>query len=136
MISAEALATVDEKYPYGKIKLIKNTLIAFLLILGLGVGVFLVDFVTDIQFSLDIQEMATTDFSSEMEDCRNNIEKLNYEFNITQNCFQPGSNQIEIFRCMNYLNKLQQEANMCFNRGQHFQNQDEFQYMRDNLISL
>ena len=101
----------------------------------MGVGVFLVDFVTDIQFSLDIQDKANfTGFSAKIENCRNQ-ENLNYEFNITMNCFQPESNQTEIFKCMDYLNKLQQEASKCFNRGQHFQNEKQFQNMRDNLIS-
>ena len=138
-ISAEALTTVDEKYPYGKMKFIKNTILAFILILGVGVGVFLVDFVTDIQFSLDIQDKATPtqNFSAEVEKCRNHTENLNYEFKTTMNCFQPDSNQTEIFNCMNYLNKLQQEASKCFNRGQHFgiKKQYQFQYMRDNLTS-
>ena len=116
-------------------KFIKNTLLAFALILGLGVGVFLVDFYTDITFSLDILEKAGMNFSLPMGECRDNITELNNKF-ISMDCFQPESNQTEIFRCMDYLNKLKQEASNCFNKGQHFQNQNEFLYMRDNLISL
>ena len=132
---ADAIATADEKYPYDKIKFIKNTLIAFILILGVGIGFFLLDFVTDIQFSIDMQHMVERDISSEIEKCNVEIQRQNAEYTTNYTtCFETNSSMKERFNCMNFLNKLQQGASKCFNRGQHFDDKDQFQYMRDNLI--
>ena len=118
-------------------KFYKNTILAFILIVGVGVGVFILDFVTDIQFSLDILKMSRNNFSDEIGECRYQVV---FQLDTTRNCFHSNSTQREIFRCMEFLNKLQKEASKCFNRGQHFQNQSraekEFQYMRDNLNSF
>lgn len=51
-------------------------------------------------------------------------------------CFQPDrKNVTEVFDCMNYLIKLQLETSRCFNRGQHFkdENQYKFKDIRDNF---
>ena len=111
-----------------------NTLHAFFIILGVGIGFFLLDFVTDIQFSFDMQSMVARNITEEIRNCSRKFEKLNAIYtNI--NCSTTNDNMKEMFNCMNFLSQLQQEARKCFNRGQHFgfQNMNQFQYMRNNF---
>ena len=63
-------------------------------------------------------------------------EEMKKEFN-EMTCFQ-SEDRTENFKCLDFLNKLQQEARNCFNREQHFdsENLKQFTYMRINLISI
>ena len=109
-----------------------------MMILGLGIGFFLLDFGTDIDFSVDMSQMSShvssSNFTEEIRDCRIKTEKMKKEFN-NMTCFQ-SEDRTENFKCLDFLNKLQQEARNCFNREQHFdsENLKQFTYIRINLI--
>ena len=132
-ITAKAISTVDEKYHYGAGKFWKEIILAFVTTLVLGVGLFLLDFGTDISFSVDMYNMSKRNFSEEISECRGRVLKMNERY-FEMDCFQLD-NTTENFRCLNYLGELQQEAKRCFERKQHFQNPQQFQfgYMRNNL---
>ena len=134
------MINIDEKYPYGKIKFWKETLISAMMILGLGIGYYVLDFGTDIDFSVDMSQMSShvssSNFTEEIRNCRMKTEEMKKEFN-EMTCFQ-SEDRTENFKCLDFLNKLQQEARNCFNREQHFdsENLKQFTYMRIDLISI
>ena len=105
-----------------------------MMLLGLGIGFFLLDFGTDLNFSADMNQMSSIN-TTKYEGCRNETEELELkkEFN-EMTCF--GSDRRESFKCLDFLNKFQQKARSCFNREQHFDsgNLKQFTYMRINLI--
>ena len=111
-----------------------------MMILGLGIGFYLLDFGTDIDFSVDMNQMSShvssSNFTEEIRDCRMKTEEMKKEFN-EMTCFQ-SEDRTENFKCLDFLNKLQQEARNCFNREQHFDsdNLKQFTYMRINLILM
>ena len=136
-ISANALSNIDEKYPYGKIKFLSATLISAMMILGLGIGFYLLDFGTDLSFSADMNQMSSMNRNTtKYEGCWNKTEELELKkkFNV---CFQSNDRR-ENFKCLDFLNKLQQEARNCFNREQHFESENlkQFTYMRIGLILI
>ena len=137
---ANALSKIDEKYPYGKIKFWKEIFLSALMILGLGIGFYLLDFGTDLDFSVDMSQMSShvssSNFTDKIRDCRMKTEEMKKEFN-EMTCFQ-SDDRTENFKCLDFLNKLQQEARNCFNREQHFDsgNLKQFTYMRIDLISI
>ena len=135
-ISANALNNVDEKYPYGNVKFLRLTSISAMMILGLGIGIFLFDFGTDISFAVEMTEMSAQKSTEEIEMCRKKTEELNHNYT-AMTCYQ-SLNRTENFKCMDLLNKVQHEARNCFNREQHFdsENLKQFTYMRITLILI
>ena len=112
-----------------------------MMILGLGIGFYLLDFGTDLDFSVDMSQMSShvssSNFTEEIRDCRmKTVERLKKLSN-EMTCFQT-EDRTENFKCLDFLNKLQQEARNCFNREQHFdsENLKQFTYMRIDLISI
>ena len=76
-IPADALTKIDGKYPYGKMKFIKETCLAALVILILGIGFFLADFGTDLQFSIEMSSMSAMSnqsFTEEIENCTRDVQ--------------------------------------------------------------
>ena len=110
------------------------------MILGLGIGFYLLDFGTDLDFSVDMNQMSShlssSNFTEEIRDCRMKTEEMKKEFN-NMTCFQT-EDRTENFKCLDFLNKLQQEARNCFNREQHFKSENlkQFTFMRIDLISI
>ena len=74
LIAADALTKIDGKYPYGNVKFIKETCLAGLGILILGIGFFLADFGTDLQFSIEMSSMSNQSFTEEINDCTRDIQ--------------------------------------------------------------
>ena len=98
--------------------------------LVLGIGLYLLDFGTDISFSVDMNNMANRNFSGEISECRGKIVRMNERYEM--DCFHSDI-LTKNFRCLNDLGKLQQEAKRCFERKQHFQDPAQFIYMRNGL---
>ena len=73
-LPADALTKIDGKYPYGNVKFIKETCLAGLVILILGIGFFLADFGTDLQFSIEMSSMSNQSFTEEINDCTRDIQ--------------------------------------------------------------
>ena len=73
-IPADALDKIDSKYPYGKMKFIKETCLAALVILILGIGFFLADFGTDLQFSIEMSAMSNQNFTEEINNCTRDVQ--------------------------------------------------------------
>ena len=74
VIAANALTKIDGKYPYGNVKFIIKTCLAALVILILGIGFFLADFGTDLQFSIEMSAMSNQSFTEEINDCTRDIQ--------------------------------------------------------------
>ena len=74
LIAADALTKIDGKYPYGNVKFIKETCLAALVILILGIGFFLADFGTDLQFSIEMSSMSNQNFTEEINNCTRDIQ--------------------------------------------------------------
>ena len=74
LIAADALTKIDGKYPYGNVKFIIKTCLAALVILILGIGFFLADFGTDLQFSIEMSSMSNQSFTEEINDCTRDIQ--------------------------------------------------------------
>ena len=98
--------------------------------------IFLFDFGTDISFSVEMMKKSAQKSTEEIEMCRKETEELNHNY-IAMACYQ-SLNRTENFKCMDLLNKVQQQARNCFNREQHFdsENLKQFTYMRIDLISI
>ena len=132
--SADALSKIDVKYPYGKTKFWKETLLSSFFVIILGIGFYLGDVVTDLNFSVDMHQMTTKNFTEEIKDCRMKTEELKMNFT-KMTCFQ-SEDLTENFKCLDFLRTLHQQASNCFNREQHFGSEDlkQFDYMRNNFI--
>ena len=74
LIAADALTKIDGKYPYGNVKFIIKTCLAALVILILGIGFFLADFGTDLQFSIEMSSMSNQSFTEEINDCTRDVQ--------------------------------------------------------------
>ena len=77
LIPADALTKIDGKYPYGNVKLIIKTCLAALVILILGIGFFLADFGTDLQFSIEMSAMSgmsNQSFTEEIRNCTRDVQ--------------------------------------------------------------
>ena len=76
LIAADALTKIDGKYPYGKMKFIKETCLAALVILILGIGFFLADFGTDLQFSIEMSAMSNQNFTEDINNCTRDVQVI------------------------------------------------------------
>ena len=77
LIAADALTKIDGKYPYGNVKFIIKTCLAALVILILGIGFFLADFGTDLQFSIEMSSMSAMSnqsFTEEIDNCTRDVQ--------------------------------------------------------------
>ena len=74
LIPADALTKIDGKYPYGNLKFFKETCLAALVILILGIGFFFADFGTDLQFSIEMSAMSNQSFTEEIENCTRDVQ--------------------------------------------------------------
>ena len=74
LIPADALTKIDGKYPYGNVKFIIKTCLAALVILILGIGFFLADFGTDLQFSIEMSAMSNQNFTEEINNCTRDVQ--------------------------------------------------------------
>ena len=74
VIPADSLTKIDGKYPYGNVKFIIKTCLAALVILILGIGFFLADFGTDLQFSIKMSAMSNQNFTEEIRNCTRDVQ--------------------------------------------------------------
>lgn len=100
------------------------------MILGLGVGFYLGDLGTDLNFSVDQYDKTTKNFTEEIQIC---TEELYREFS-KMTPFQ-SEDLTKNFERLDFLRKFDQKASNCFNREQHFGSDlKQFSYMRNNFI--
>ena len=116
----ECITSTKERYPWSKKKLWFMRGLGILKNIILGLGLYFMDFSTDIIFSIDMFNNAGRNFTNEQKNC---TEDLYSQLNKTAIiCQEVWREDIGAEDCNNFMRQAEKQRHTCFETGARFMN--------------